>query len=367
MTEGISSTVFVSQVYSLFKELKSNRINITLVIYQPIKANYKLINLLSLLFDKNIKFIFFSKRNYSVLEKKITKQIKSDKCIIHARGPIAAHVGYNLCEKFENVSLIYDVRGLVEDDIGLFHSAINSKANNDEKIEHIKSINNVLFNNSQKVYFNFVCEELYLEYRRRFNFNNLNYIICPSVANHNVFKYSPKRIFNNEINAIYIGGTQGYQNIEQLIKTTHKVFNKLFIITTRKLVLSNMQVYNNVFFLAGLDEKEIMKFVDDNDIDYGLLYRDNIDLNYTATPTKVSEYWNMGLKVFVFGNAGAYTKIINKNHFLGKVFDATEPISGYVKKVSDEEKKIISNYALGKYSLAKNVQEYIKFYKQILQ
>jgi hypothetical protein len=46
MTEGISSTVFVSQVYSLFKELKSNRINITLVIYQPIKAN-RYIKLLS--------------------------------------------------------------------------------------------------------------------------------------------------------------------------------------------------------------------------------------------------------------------------------------------------------------------------------
>lgn len=366
MTEGISSTVFVSQVYSLFKELKFNKIDITLVIYQPIKANYKLINLLSLIFKKDIKFIFFKNRNHELLEKKVSKLIKNDKCIIHSRGPIAAYIGYKLCEKFENVSLLYDVRGLVEDDIKFSNETNDPKQN--AEFNYISSINQTIFHtSSQRVYFNFVCNELYLEYKKRFKFNNLKYIVCPSVANHNVFKYSYKRTFVNEINAIYIGGTQSYQNIEQLIHKTHKVFNKLFIVTTRKLILSDIQFYDNVCFLTELNEKEIMRLVDSNNIDYGLLYRDNIDLNFTATPTKISEYWNMGLKVLVFGNAGAYTQIINENNFLGKIFNTTEYIQEYIIKVSNEEKALISNYALGKYSLSKNVKEYINFYKQILQ
>jgi len=353
--EGISSSVFESQVYSLKKEFdKDDKIDFNLIIGQIVKSRISIKKFLKLFFEKKVSFLMLKNIiNYKKISKKLSLLIKDDYSILHCRNIDAAYVGLLVKNFYKpNIKIIYDVRGYVEGETLFFKKK--------EQHDRFVKLNNILF--SSDIYFSFISKELYELYKKQHKIPNEKIIVCNSAYNDMIFKIEKNNLESKKINVIYIGGNQSYQNIERIENYFSNIESvNLTIATTKSL---NKKSNSKIKYLSDLSPTQLSTFM--NNFDYGVLYRENHLFNKIATPTKVTEYWGKGLKIIAFGNAGAYTKDILHDLRLGFVIEDVNIFeSNKLAKVSFDEKKYISSFAKKKYSLSVNLVKYNDLYSKL--
>ena len=75
--------------------------------------------------------------------------------------------------------------------------------------------------------------------------------------------------------------------------------------------------------------------------DYGYVYRNQAKTNYVASPVKIAEYLNCGLKLLISDNLGDYSELVQENSF---GFNLDDPFNySSLNKVSLSEKMRISS------------------------
>lgn len=308
-TEGISSTVFESQVFALKKRLELNGLHPTLVVGQKLKARISIRKLWSLFNDKSNKIIFINEKiHHQAIANKIAKFIEShNEVILHCRNMDAAYIGFLIKKqlKYKNIQVLYDVRGYLEGEAEYF---------NDQHLKtNIQEIHKILF--GADIYYNFVSRELFDLYSNDFFINKGRVIFCNSAYDDQAFDLNNNSIINNNsINILYIGGNQSYQKIEEIINVLKNRKDISLTVVTKKRIDKKSKA-ENIKYLSNLTPNQINKLSDE--CDYGIIYRTNEMFNEVATPTKVTEYWGKGLKVIAVNSAGAYTKTILRDNRLG--------------------------------------------------
>ncbi len=357
--EGITSTVFESQVLGLANGLEKKGFPVNLLIGQKYKSRIPLFKLILLLIKKRVSFIFHgSNLNHDNIANKVLIRLpKNSPLILHCRNVEAAYVGLLVKKKAKQpIQIIYDVRGYVEQEKAFF--------NEPEREQLFKLLNNQLF--KADIYYSFVSNELYQLYNEKYNIPLSKVIFCNSGYNDAVFTI-PKEEALDKNNAIikilFVGGNQAYQKTEEIISILAKKKGvELTVVTPKPLKIKKES--DNVVLLNNLSQKQINELSDK--FDYGVIYRSSELFNEVATPTKVSEYLGKGLRVIAINSAGAYTKVFLENEWLGFIVKTeTELISLQLTKTTFKEKKLISDYARNNFSLSTNISKYISLYKKI--
>jgi len=355
--EGISSSVFESQVYAYVTSLRANNIPVNLIIGQRYKARISLKKLLRLRGESNTQVMFLPQQlNYAKQAKRLAKQLpEKNLAVLHCRNIEAAYIGWLVQQQKENIRVLYDVRGYTEDE--------NKYFGDQKGITKSERINEELFH--APIFFNFVSERLHTLYENKYQVEIVNYSICASAYNDTIFKPNLTKDIDasEKLKVVFVGGSQAYQKIESFVELLEEQSNVEFTVVTNKKV--NIPKAKTTRFLSGLTPKEVSKLLDS--MDYGILYRSNEAFNEVATPTKIAEYWGKGLKVIAINSAGAYTPIIKNNPFLGYVFkDEKTYLNSKLSKVKTVEKMKIAEFAKANYSLSANYMKYMLLYNSLI-
>lgn len=355
--EGISSSVFESQVYAYVNTLRANNILVNLIIGQRYKARVNIKKLISLRREANTQIMLLpQKLNYVKQAERLVKRLPNkDLAVLHCRSIEAAYIGWLVQQQKENIRVLYDVRGYIENEKSYFGDFKGSKL--------FKKINKELFH--APIFFNFISESLYKLYQKKYQVTLKNYSVCVSAYNDTIFKPN----LNNDIDSVektkvvFVGGSQSYQKIEALVTLLEKQDNVEFTVVTNKKI--RVPMAKKTKFLSGLTPNEVSKVLDS--MDYGILYRGGEVFNQVATPTKIAEYWGKGLKVIAINSAGAYTSIIKSNSLLGYVFeDEKSYLKFKLPRVTTAEQKEIASFAKANYSLSANYRKYMLLYNSLI-
>lgn len=355
--EGISSSVFESQVYAYTSALRANNIPVNLIIGQRYKARVSINKLLRLSREKHTQFIFLPQQlNFVKQAQRLAKRLPDDEeTILHCRNIEAAYIGWLVQQQNPNIKVLYDVRGYVEDEMRYFGDSKGA--------EQYEEMNKVLFH--APIYFNFVSERLHKLYEEKYQVTIKNYSICVSAYNDSIFKpYITETIdFIEKPKLVFVGGSQSYQKIESLVGMLEKQGTMNFtVVTNKKITIPSAK---STRFLYNLSPTEVSQVLDE--MDYGILYRSSEAFNEVATPTKIAEYWGKGLKVIAINSAGAYSPIIKENDFLGHVFtDENAYLNTKLMKIEAIEKKKIAVFAQLHYSLSANYMKYMLLYHSLI-
>lgn len=355
--EGISSSVFESQVYAYVSSLRINNIPVKLIIGQRYKARASLKKLSKLRREPNTEFLFLpQKLNYAKQAKRLAKRLPDKKlAILHCRNIEAAYIGWLVQQQKSNIRVLYDVRGYVEDEMRYFEDSKGEK--------QYAEMNKELFH--APIFFNFVSERLHKVYEEKYQTEIKNHSICVSAYNDTIFKpYLTQEIdIAEKPKLVFVGGSQSYQKIESLVAMLEKQDTMDFTVVTNKKI--NIPDAKTTKFLVGLTPMEVSQVLDN--MDYGILYRSSEPFNEVATPTKIAEYWGKGLKVIAINSAGAYTPIIKEKSFLGYVFaDEKEYLNRELFKIGASEKMNIATFAKANYSISANYMKYMLLYNALL-
>ena len=303
-------SVFMSQVHTLCN-YHSERNNIKLIalcshrdmkLDKPNDAKYELIKI----YRYPRMFIpFVNKLRSLTISNKIRKELEwAD--VIHCRGHIGSFFAVNLLQRFNlDKKIIGDIRGAIVDER-----------------ENKKSILSVFYKSQTEEleravfegvnYFFFVSDNMMKFYKEKYNFKQ-NSEVFPTIVDESLFykceiyrkDYRAKLNTKDRKVYIYIGGTDYWQNLDQIIlkfneiniKKTDKYF---FIILTKNVAfvkrfcnIKNINLIN--FYISSVAYSDVGKYL--NASDYGVIIRDKSIVNYVASPTKINEYLACNLKI----------------------------------------------------------------------
>jgi len=182
-------------------------------------------------------------------------------------------------------------------------------------------------------------------YKNKYPNINTKFINLPIF---NRFKINDNIINSKKnINIIYSGGSQKWQNVDIMIDSISKIANnyKVTLLTPDISVFSEkLKKYKNL--LEKIEIKTVpsnLLYQEYEKADYGYILRDDIIVNKVACPTKIIEYLNYGIIPIVlqpeigdFNNLG-YSYITNDNLILGNI-----PNSDELKKMRLKNMNIIN-------------------------
>lgn len=332
--EGITSTVFSSQVYELLNSKITEKNEVTLVLLQPLNARLNKSNLKKLInLKKNTKFkvsiipyIAF-KNKFSLLNAfifmiifKMNYCFEKNERIFHCRGQEATYLAIKLKKVFTNIKILSDIRGIPSDEL---------KGINDRRSKYFENIDKKIFvDNKQNVsWFNFVSEVL----KQYYSYSDINCSVIPCFSK---LKGSRNKECKDSINVIYVGGQQYYQNIDKIPKVLDKLKKPNIRLTLclngnknsvleEKIRRSNY----NCEFKYNLSQDELDEIYSRSNI--GIIIRENKLLNMVASPVKISEYLSKGLYLIMVGKIGDFYNDISNDIRLGVTFSDIDNITDF--------------------------------------
>ncbi|MCW3807473.1 glycosyl transferase [Plebeiibacterium marinum] len=279
------------------------------------------------------------------------------------RGPLATCLALNV---FKKAIVVYDGRGAVvaeHEEYGVFeNSGLEKQLFEIEK----KAVLNSDFRIA-------VTEKLTNYWKERFFYNSDKHFIIPctvsdSKTKTNVPQAIKSFILQNKNKVIYTfaGGNGKWQGIDLMIEFLSKQFDNneqaaALLLCPINNELKNFQKrYNERLLITTVEPEQVNSII--CQCDYGLLLRHSTITNKVASPVKIAEYLQAGLKVIISSSIGDYSNFIEV-HKLGYIHSDNEtPIYNKVPpSLKDHCKNIVES------KLRKNSKEIKLKYKSLLK
>jgi len=309
----------------------------------------------------------FSLMLNALIISRLKRKLSPDIRLIHARADYSSAVCARM-NLFFKTSFIWDCRGDAESEF--LHRAGNSKsviyrlflkyqAASKRKHARLAAIG------CDKAMF--VTKELRDSVGNEIE--DKQFAIIPCVASERMFYYSKelrnetrdKYCFSeNDIVIVYCGNTQKYQCYEESIdlfkKLRHKNNNVKLLIVTPELhtalePLMSLPEESYILTSSAFDETNAIL----NAADYGLLIRENIQLNRVASPVKFAEYSLAGLPVIMSDSVPSSYEIA-KN-----IGNLCEYKNGEIRLMQVYDRQAVAN----KYKEVLSKSAYLNIYKEI--
>jgi glycosyltransferase involved in cell wall biosynthesis len=383
--EGVTSTVFESQVRSLINRLRSIGIPVKSVILQPFKPLLRPANFIN--FIKEIlkrESIIYLKPDFKNVSqavsfaqsrgKRLLQHLGSTPLIFHCRGPEAALLGSEIARlRASKTPVLFDVRGL----------AVDEYKNKDiDRATYFTNLENKI---SREVDgFSFVSHQLKEIFQNRYDIDTKPFGINIASYNENIFFYdSTKRHevrtrmnWHNKIVFVYAGGSQEYQSVSRILEAFKELSliypnAHLLLLLARPIRRFKKQLFNlgihlsKVSCFTNVPYSHVPRYL--NAADWGLIFRTSESINEVATPTKVAEYFGCGLRVIYGSQSGYYGTFIQNNPDLGIVVPFSTNLSSLlVSEESDDRRKQISAIARKYLSMSVTIEGYKTLYQQLL-
>ncbi len=381
--EGISSTIFDSQVALHVREMQDNDVCFDIITFETwpgkYKESFKRLEEVKKISNTNVYlkrgvfiYIPFSEIINSVLLLISISRLKYKPDFIHARADYSAAV-CNIVSAVLNIPFIWDCRGDYEAEFNEAFVANNllKKLFKFITVRHIKFRVILAAKGCRKAIF--VTKKL--RERMGLGIAQTKTQVIPTSASSANFFYSEslrqetrkKLNFNpNQIVLIYSGGMVGYQNFLQYAVVFKKLLaddSKLhFLIVTpekekARRILSALPE-NNITVISSSFERMNMFY---NAADFGILLRDKNRINDVASPTKFSEYCLAGLPVIMNDSV---TQAFNYASMIGNLIQHTSDFSAKrLIKITKNKRNEISNKAKKYLSRESNIEKYKNIYK----
>lgn len=373
--EGINSTVFKSQVYELLNSELAKNFNITLICFQPIniKWNNKIIKDI-FYFNKISKFKLILipyigfKGKLSLINSFLALNVMAPKIffknniILHCRAQEATRIALLAKNINKSIKIISDIRSVPYEEL---------KDRNIKRAKYFKKLDEQIFNNKNIDYYNFISNKLreyYIEIYSQLKDKKSSIIPCFSSFTSEYNSKTKER--EKELNILYVGGQQFYQNIDKIPSLLNKIKNKkkmlLCLSGERNKELENKfnELGINNEFYYNLNSDELDKIYKKSDI--GIVIRENIPLNIVASPVKISEYFSKGLYVMLIGKVGDFYNDIIKDNKLGIAYENIDTIESINLKedIVYEQLNYRKEYA-NKFSKQTCIDLYRKIYNEV--
>lgn len=375
--EGISSTIFDSQVVEHVSYVNSRGINMEIYSFNTVrkhwkksKSNLSKIEKLKVLLKKGVhvytpfshvvNFMLFFWFLYSE-RKKVS--------FFHARANYSAFIVGLFCKIF-NIPYVWDCRG---DSVAELKFALKNKF-----FLH-KIYGTIFLLPIERFQINFLCknanaaifvsEKLYLLYSK--SLKTKNFQIIPCLVNEDKFYYS--ELIRNDMRAkfqicdddkvfIYSGSMVEYQGLSLQSEFFYRLFvnpnNKLFYLTTDSdKAMEFLSKYPSSQYTIKSVPFEVMNSYY-NMADFAILLRETNDVNRVASPTKFGEYCMTGLQVVM--NNGVEQAVEISNHLCNFVDFKN---LNFVKTVSN--RKLLAENSKYYYSRSNVFYKYEDIYKNI--
>ncbi len=190
------------------------------------------------------------------------------------------------------------------------------------------------------------------------------------VHNYNLgFQYNRnKSRLKKSYNVCYAGSLSKWQNTDIVLDLFARLFennnNLNFYFYTDDIRGIDKHIFKRYGFIKfnNLSESQLMKELED--MDYGVIIRENLSLNTVSSPFKIMDYLTAGLRIISSDNIGDYKKLFEKNNIF--YFDSYNNfISGtnidklnefIVTDISDEDIEDVNK----KINIRKEFDEFIK-------
>jgi glycosyltransferase involved in cell wall biosynthesis len=283
----------------------------------------------------------------SILYFKFLKHRKREKIILHSRGVFVTRVAIKLKKYFNNIRIVYDIRGDYAAESNYHAEIQNIPA---EKMEETALIDLKIQSEIVKNVNHIFCVSNVLKERviEKYKANSERMDVIPCLADHHNFFFNSEireRIrtelgVNEKFVFVYPGGI-GYwhytDKVFQILKNLMSKWNNLyFIILTsqtdeaKKYASENLQ--DGTYLIKQAGREEVPHYLMASDM--GILLRENHPLNEVAAPTKFAEYIMTGLSVLISDGIGDYSNFVDDNN-LGIVLRNESPAEEQIKKFSD--------------------------------
>lgn len=249
-----------------------------------------------------------------VLLRLVSIFIRTEKVI--CRGPLATCMALDVFNK--RASVVYDGRGAVlaeHEEFGVFKNT---------------GLENQLFVIEQKAvlesdYRIAVTAKLIRYWQARFSYNSNKHVIIPCTVSESQSKSEVPQTITSFIQAhqkkvlfAFAGGNGKWQGIDLMLKFLSDQFEQnpnaaaLLLCPTNDALEIFQEKYNDRVLITTVHPAQVNSVI--SLCDYGLLLRHQTITNQVASPVKVAEYLNAGLKVVISPAIGDYTEVIEKEN-----------------------------------------------------
>jgi|GEM_PF-622043 len=284
---------------------------------------------------------------------------------VFSRGPLATYIALSSLKKFK---IIYDGRGAVvaeQEEYGVYS---NSGLEND--LENLER--KAVFESDFRIA---VSQKLVDYWKERYNYKGNNYVVIPCTVSkktedlnipHNLDKF----LSVNHLNRIFTfaGGNSKWQGIEKLAEFLRIQFEKFpdtraVLLTSENELLKELKErYPNRIIITEVLPQQVISVL--SKCDYGVLFREIKITNQVASPVKIAEYLQAGLKVLISPEIGDYSEIIFKNN-LGYIISSRKDYEQTFEKPNLSSKKEVKDFCSANYS--KNSNLILEKYLRLLQ
>ncbi len=245
--------------------------------------------------------------------------------IYHCRGASAFHFGLRAKNEFRKDKVVYDVRG-ADPLEALAKYGIFETQNLDKKYSTVyESAKRKFYNELIKSDWIFTVSEPLKIYICSFhNFVNLPVVVpcCVPRIIDDSYREKTRNKFNlsNKIGILYLGGTQKYQYLEDLVlpflaalcSVSERVMPIIF--THDKMAMQELinisALKDRNYILESVQQKEVAEIISAADI--GLMVRAPSEMNAVAQPVKFAEYLASGLGIVVQHGTGIIPEIVER-------------------------------------------------------
>ncbi|GAA4280197.1 glycosyltransferase family protein [Gaetbulibacter aestuarii] len=179
------------------------------------------------------------------------------------------------------------------------------------------------------IYNFFVSQEMYLHYKKKYNYRKNNFYIMPCFnmkLNENI------HLKDNKKSLVYAGSMTKWQKVESVLKVYMelKSIDPDFELTilTRQLERSKVLLKKNKLLDEVLCKQVKMEDMPNELIKYkyGFLLRDNITVNKVACPTKMNSYLACGVIPIYSENIGDFKEVFGNMKYTIRVDDSSDCI-----------------------------------------
>lgn len=270
--------------------------------------------------------------------------------LVYARGPFAACIAI---DTFRTSKVIYDGRGAIlaeQNEYDVFKDT-----GLEGKIEQIEG--KAILESDGRIA---VSHKLVTYWKKHYGYNGADHQVIPCTVSPPTFN---SKLPNNleefllknksKIKFTFAGGNakwQGIENVVEFLNLQLKTFSDtcaILFTPENELIKKLSKKYPGRILVTRLNPEQVITGL--SRCDYGLLLREKNITNKVASPVKVAEYLQAGLKVLISPEIGDYSEEIQNNN-KGSIIQNKDDYKQRFEKISDKTKSENTDFCNARYS-----------------